>query len=112
MRISGPSRPLRPSHPPGSDLGKFGAHRRDGRLVVRRAEDGRARNERIRTGFRDGADVLDFHSSIHFEPDIATARFNAPANRSDLFKRGGNEFLPAKPWIDRHDEYEIQLVNK
>src|SRR5436309_6433605 len=42
-------------------------HLRDRAFVIIRAEDRRARDERVRTGTGNRCDVLEFHATVHFE---------------------------------------------
>src|SRR5512138_4041566 len=86
-------------------------HRCDRRSIILRSKNPRSRHERVCTGTRELADVVDFHASVDLQADLAPARENALLGSAELRQRGGNEPLPAEAWIDRHEQGHVELVH-
>ena len=73
-------------------------HRRDRRRVVLRIEDRRAGHERIRTGRRDRADVVDLDAAVDFQADVAPAAVDdRGAPRAIFGSVDGMNDWPPKP---------------
>src|SRR6185295_15404359 len=66
------------------DPGERGAHRRDRRLVVLRAEDRRAGDDRIGARPRGRLDVLALDRAVDFDPDVAARGPHPLAHRGEL----------------------------
>src|SRR5262249_41630509 len=88
------------------------AHRLDGRRVILRSKDGRPGHEHIGASASDLADVVDLHAPVDFEPNATTARIDTLTRLTQLAKRSWNELLSAESWIHRHDQHEIQLLER
>src|SRR4029453_14737521 len=95
-----------------SHLRELGAHFPDRYSVIRSAEDRRSGDERVGARFRDRGDVVAFHAAVDFEHDRAPALLlfgvDTRAHRAQLVERVGDERLPAKAGIDRHDQHEVE----
>src|SRR5712692_7190261 len=86
------------------------SHLRDGRPVVLRAENRGTRDEGIGPGARDAGDVPGVYAAVHFQHDCAPRVVDFPACVAQLFQGVGDELLPAKSRIHRHDENQVELV--
>ena len=80
-----------------SSLLDFCPHRRDRRGVVLRAEDRRARDERVGAGARDRADVVGLHAAVDLQPDVAPAGAMRSRAWRSLSSAVGMNFWPPKP---------------
>src|SRR5213595_1974306 len=63
------------------------AHRPDDLGVIGLAEDRAARDEGVGAGGGDARDVVGLDAAIDFEPNVAPARVDAPADLLDLAQR-------------------------
>src|SRR5690606_17129870 len=99
----------------GLRTGQFGAHGVDDGLVVGLAEYGGARHESIGAGGAYLGDVLDLDPAVDLEGDgLAAAvlpQVDALAGLPQLAQGGRDEALAAIARVDRHQEYDVELVH-
>src|SRR6185369_5101080 len=65
-----------------------------------------------RASLRDRSDVVGLHSAIYLEPHRAATGIDAPAHFGELGQSTRNELLSAKPRIHRHDQHQVELVQR
>src|SRR6266571_243382 len=88
------------------------AHRADRRGVILRAENRRAGDEGVGAGARRLGDVVGLDAAVDLEPDLPAERIDAPPNLRDLGKHRAQELLAAEPRVHRHQEHDVELLER
>ncbi len=80
--------------------------------VVRLPEDGGTGDERVRACPRDRLDVVRLHAPVDLQPHLAAALVDAPPDLRQLGQRAGYELLATEPGIHRHDQHQVDVVER
>ena len=78
----------------------------DGLGVVGLCEDARTRDEDIGAGLGCASDRIVFNTAVDFDREVGESL----ADGGDLLRTAIDIRLTAKPWIDSHDEDEIEAI--
>ena len=71
---------------------------------------GTAGNQQFCASTNDVCNRLQTHAAIDFNAEVQPALPPNSYQFRDFMQRTGNEFLSAKPWIDRHHEHHVHHV--
>jgi hypothetical protein len=88
------------------------AHLLHGLLELPPAKQGCAADEGIRAGLGALDSRIEGDAAIDFDVVVEIFFLTPRVGLLDLGQHFGNELLTAKPWIDRHDEQLIDLLEE
>src|SRR6266513_3396042 len=84
------------------------AQRPDCRRRIGGAEDRRARHERRRAVLHERLREAGLHAPVH--GDLYGPVAEEGLHLADLPVRARDERLAAEPWVDRHDEHQVEVI--